>query len=343
MADQIKGVVVLGDRRVQVVERPKPQVDYGLVLVRAVLAGICGSDIHPYRAAARPDAKLLVQGHELTGIVEEVGPGVEGVKVGDRVVAYQAWGCGYCEFCASGRSNLCANRRVIGKKDRYQKDYAVMPEAVALPLPDAMSFEDGIMLSCAGGTAWAAIQKVQPRCDDVALIMGLGPVGLMGVMWARAMGAYVIGVDMIPERLALGKQIGAHAVIDAGQEDVVAKVKELTGGEGATVGYEASGNKQAQADLLAATHWSARVVYVAVGKPGAVIDPSVGKGGHLGLRSVYGTFTFSMGDWYRMVRAITLHGLKPGAMVTHRFPIERAAEAYALVDAGRCGKVVFAW
>jgi threonine dehydrogenase-like Zn-dependent dehydrogenase len=338
----MKGVVVLGNHQVEVRDLPVPEPGHGQVLVRAVEAGVCGSDLHGYRREERTGGRY-VQGHELTGVIEAIGPGVEHLQPGDRVMAYQAWGCGYCEYCASGRSNLCANRVVIGKADRYQKEYAVMPEAVALPVPDEMSFDDAIMLSCAGGTAWAGLRRVQPSCDDAAVVYGLGPVGLMGVLWARAMGAYVIGVEVNPERLALGLQAGAHAVIDASQEDVPARVRELTHGHGATVGFEGSGNKGAQAQLLEVTHWSARVVYVATAPPGAVIDPRVGRRGQLGLRAVYGTFTYSMGDYYDMVRAIRLHGLKPGELVTHRFPIERADEAYSLADSGNCGKIVFAW
>lgn len=339
----MKGVRVIGNRTVELHELPKQKPGYGQVLVKPKAVGICGSDLHPYRAEPRPDVKRFVQGHELTGVVEEVGPGVENVMEGDRVVAYQAWGCGYCEQCASGHSNLCANRKIIGKADRYQKDYSVITEEMCLPLSDKMSFDDGIMLSCAGGTAWSALRKARPSCDDTVVVFGLGPVGLMGVMWAKAMGAYVIGVEVIGERLKLGKEIGANVTIDAKTENPVQRVMELTNGYGATVGFEGSGNKKAQADILKATHWAARVVYVAVGPAGPIIDPSVGRGGQLGLRTVYGTFTYSIPDWYRMTRAILLHRLTPGQVVTHRFKLEQAHEAYALADSGRCGKVVFAW
>jgi threonine dehydrogenase-like Zn-dependent dehydrogenase len=338
----MKGVYIMGDRSVEVRELPKPEPQHGQVLVRATVVGICGSDLHLYRRESQPETKRFVQGHELTGVVEAVGPGVETVKEGDRVVAYQAWGCGHCALCASGHANLCSNRKIIGKSNRYQKDYSVITEAMCLPLPDEMSFDDGVMLSCAGGTSWAALDKVKPCCDDTVVVFGLGPVGLMGVMWARSMGAFVIGVETIERRLDLGKRMGAHIVIDARKENPVQNVMELTG-SGATIGFESSGNKKAQSDVLAATHWSARVVYVAIGAEGAVIDPRVGRGGQLGVRTVYGTYTYSLADWYRMSRAIVLHGLKPGAIVTHRFSLEKASEAYAVADRGDCGKVVFSW
>ena len=338
----MKGVFVVGNRQVEVRDIPKPEPGPGQVLVRTVQAGVCGSDLHGYRSDRD---NPFVQGHELTGVIESVGPGVEHLEPGRRVMAYQAWGCGYCEYCATGRSNLCSDRVVIGKAHRYQKEYAVMPEAVALPLPDDLSFEDATMLSCAGGTAWGALRQITPRpsCDDAVLVLGLGPVGLMGVYWARAMGALVIGVEANAERLRLGELAGAHAVIDANDGDVVARVQELTLGQGATVGFEGSGSKEAQAMLLEATHWSARVVYVASAPPGPVIDPRVGKGGHLGLRAVHGAFTYSMGDYYDMVRTLRLHGHTPGELVTHQYPVEQAQEAFATADSGNCGKVVLAW
>ena len=340
----MKGVIVIGNRQVEVRELPLPELGHGQVLVKAVEAGVCGSDLHGYRREPRPGPQL-VSGHELTGVVERIGPGVEHLEPGDRVMAYQAWGCGYCEYCASGRSNLCSNRKIIGKADRYQKEYAVMPEAVALPVPDEITFDDAIMLSCAGGTAWAGLQRVKPSCDDAVVIFGLGPVGLMGVMWARAMGAYVIGVEPNAERLRLGELAGAHALIDPNLEDPVSRVHELTFGHGATVGYEGSGNKVAQGTLIETTHWSARIVYVAIAPPGPVIDPSGsrGPGVNVGLRSIYGTFTYSMADYYDMVRAIRLQRLEPGKLVTHRFAIEQASKAYAVADGGSCGKVVFQW
>lgn len=342
----MKGVVVLGDHRVEVRKLPVPEPRHGQVRVRAVEVGVCGSDLHGYRHPARPGADLYVQGHELTGVIDAVGPGVENVQVGDRVVAYQAWGCGYCEYCASGNSNLCQNRKIIGKADRYQKEYSVMPEAVALPLPDALSFDDGLMLSCAGGTAWTALRQVQPSCDDVVLVTGLGPVGLMGVLWARAMGAYVIGVEPNPTRVALGIEAGAHVVIDPNEEDVVQHVLQLSGGRGASVAFEGSGNKGAQGLILEATHYDARVVYVAIAPPGIVIDPSTNRrpGGHnVGLRAIHGAFTFGMGDWYDMVRAVSLHDLNPGRLITHRYAIDQANEAYAMANSADCGKVIFEW
>ncbi len=338
----MKGVIILGTKKVEVRELPKPDPGYGQVLVRAIEVGICGSDLHMYR---REDLKnpLHVQGHELTGIIESVGEGVEHLRVGDRVMAYQAWGCGYCSRCATGRSNLCANRKIVGKADRYQKEYSVMPEAVALPLPDELTFDDGVMLSCAGGTAWAGLRKVQPSCDDAVVVFGLGPVGLMAVFWAKAMGAYVIGVEVVPRRLDLGQKAGADVVVDARAEDPVARVKSITRGEGARVGVEASGSKAAQQQVLDATHPEARLVYIASAPEGKVIDPRPGRGGGLGMRAVHGSYTYSMGDYYDMLRALLLHGLHPGVLVTHRFSIEEADEAFQVADSCDSGKVILEW
>ena len=345
----MKGVVVLGDHRVEVRELPVPEPGYGQVLVRAVQAGICGSDIHPFRAAPGPRPPqagqgLFVQGHELVGVVDRVGPGVEHVQTGDRVFCYLGWGCGHCEECADGHGNLCLDRRDQGRMDRYQKEYSLVREEMALRMPQELSFDDALMLTCAGGTAWAGLRKAAPSCDDSVVVFGLGPVGLMALFWAKAMGAYVIGVEMSDERLALAQQLGAHAVVDAKREDPVMRVRELTRGKGATVAVETSGNKGAQAQLFEVTQRKARLVYVAGAPAGAVMDPNpFGNWGRLGLRQVVGTVTYGIADWYQMAETLVLHGYKPGQLITHRFPIEQAQEAYDVTESGRCGKVVFEW
>ena len=158
------------------------------------------------------------------------------------------------------------------------------------------------------------------------------------------MGAYVIGVERRAERLNLATQAGAHAVVDASSEDVVERVRALTDGEGASIGIECSGSRAAKEALLQTTGREARVVYAAGGTPGAVIDPSpFGVWGQLALRTVRGTMSYGLHDWYRMAKAMRLHDLEPGALVTHKFPVERASDAYALVDSRKSGKVVFAW
>ncbi len=340
----MKGVVVIGDHRIELREVDKPEPQHNQVLVRAVQAGVCGSDVHPYRAEPRATNPGLVQGHELVGVVDALGPGAEHLQVGDRVFVYLGYGCFHCEQCASGYPNLCLDRRDQGKMDRYQKGYSIVREEMALSIPESMSFGDALMLTCAGGTAWSALDKVRPTCHDSVVIFGLGPVGLMGVMWAKAMGAHVIGVEVIPERLELARQVGVDALLNPQEEDIVAGIRALTGGEGATVGYESSGNKAAQAAMLDVTSRQARIVYVAGGAPGAVIDPSpFGQWGKLALRTICGTVTYALTDWYPMTRTILRHGLKPEQIITHRFPIEQADEAYALTETGRCGKVVLEW
>ena len=254
----MKGVVVLGDHRVEVRELPVPEPGYGQVLVRAVEAGICGSDIHPFRAAPGPRPPqagqgLFVQGHELVGVVHRLGPGVEHVQPGDRVFCYLGWGCGHCPECADGHGNLCLDRRDQGRMDRYQKEYSLVRQEMALRMPRELSFDDALMLTCAGGTAWAGLRKAAPSCDDAVVVFGLGPVGLMALFWAKAMGAYVIGVEMSDERLALAQQLGAHAVVDAKREDPVMRVRELTRGQGATVAVETSGSKGVQGQLFEVT------------------------------------------------------------------------------------------
>ena len=130
----MKGVFVLGDHKVQVRELSVLEPGHGQVLVRATRAGVCGSDLYPYRAESKPNAPQLVQGHELVGVVERTGPGVEHVDPGDRVFVYLGWGCRHCPDCVAGYPNLCHDRRDQGKMDRYQKELSTVTESMVYPL-----------------------------------------------------------------------------------------------------------------------------------------------------------------------------------------------------------------
>jgi threonine dehydrogenase-like Zn-dependent dehydrogenase len=193
-------------------------------------------------------------------------------------------------------------------------------------------------MSCAGGTAYSALRKVQTTYADTVAVFGLGPVGLMAVMFGRAMGARVIGIDLIPERLELGSALGAEAVIDARHEDPVACIAELTGGVGATVGVEASGNSAVRTKTIyEATSGRAgtRIVYLALG------DPAARMGLIFGARTVTRNHIFSIPQYHEMCRLIANKGLEPGSIITHRFSLDQATEAYELLESGRLGKAVF--
>ena len=349
MTETMRGMVMLGEGEVEVWEFPKPKPVGTQVLVRVKAAGLCGSDIHklPNPAEGRSDRRCI-RGHEPAGIVAEVGEAVTMVQVGDRVSVYHAPWCGHCEDCMRGDLFNCqvlgvGNRLGTMRVDGGDADYVLVDQNVCFPLPDVLSFEDGAIIACAGGTAYHALRRADVRAGEFVLVSGLGPVGLCAVQLAAAMGGHVIGVDPEPYRRDLALQHGAQCAIDPLAEDLAARVHEITadpfGGKGVEVVIETSGNDRARADVIKAAAYHARLIYIGFGGR----EPNVLLGPQLGGRWITGSNMFSGVDYYELVRFILRQGVHFHDLVTHRFPLEQAQEAFDLFVSRQTGKVMFVW
>ena len=343
MSDTMRGVVMVGDGKGQVREFPKPKPGGSQVLVQIKAAGICGSDMHAFRSPPEYWAqRTTIRGHEPSGVVVEVGEAVTMVQVGDRVSVYHAPACGHCEACMMGEFFRCTTigpgYRLGQKVNGADADYLLVDQNVCFPLPGELSFEDGSTIACAGGTAYHALRRADVRAGEYVLVSGLGPVGLCVTQLAAAMGGLVIGVDPVDYRRQLALQHGAHQVIDPLAEAMPERVKAITG-EGAEVCIETSGNDGARVALLEATPYHARLIYVGFGgrAKNAMLGPQ------LGGRWVTGSNMFTGADYYALVRFMLREGLRFSDLVTHRFPLERAQEAFDLFATRETGKVMFTW
>jgi len=240
-------------------------------------AGLCGSDLHFYHTP--PEAmgarRGNVVGHEPAGVVEEVGPCVTTVKPGDRVSVYHWISCGHCRYCRAGYRQFCEERVGIAMCGYGSSaEYVLAPEANCLPLPDALSFADGAMMACCAATAFSALKKLDVAGDDDLVIFGLGPVGLCTLVQAKALGARVIGVEVIPERLGLARALGADDLIDAQNADPVKQVRELTESWGASAVVETSGNVRARAQVVEVLRPQGKGVFVGLGENALAFDPA---------------------------------------------------------------------
>jgi len=238
-------------------------------------SGMCGSDLHMYRAPAETGAAVaggikrqagMIAGHEPCGVIAAVGAGVsekEG-RVGQRVMDHHYDGCGTCKHCRAGWTQMCLEGPVVygsgghGGHARYMK----VPVSTLVPLPDVLSFVTGAAISCGTGTAWAALRRLNLRGGETIAIFGQGPVGLSATQLAVDMGARVIAVDIAAERRKLAKQFGAHDVLDPGVGDVVAAIRDLTHGEGAHKTLEASSAPDARASAVRAVRSWGTVCFV---------------------------------------------------------------------------------
>jgi len=217
----------------------------------------------------------------------------------------------------------------------------VVPERNCLVLPDELTYEDGALIACIVATGYSAMRKLRCNGEDTLLVMGQGPVGLVGDILGKALGARVLGVDLAPERLRLGEAAGADATLPAGQ-DLAAALRDLTGGAGATAAYETSGSvagRQAVIDGLG-VHGRAAFVGFGGGEPSLPVAPIIGK-----ELTITGSFVMPVGYYWDLVDLMLSSDLSARfqRIITHRFDLADAAEAMAVADEGRCGKVVFVW
>ena len=336
------GVILPGERRLEIREFPVPEPGNGQVLVRMQASTICGSDLRAiYRPALQgtgPEAyRGVIAGHEPAGVIEAVGPGVNRFGVGDRVALYHIAGCGLCNDCRGGWMISCTSplRAAYGwQRDGGHAPFLLAEERTLVALPNELSFLDGALVACGLGTAWAACLRAGISGADRVLVTGLGPVGIGAAMLARALGARVTGYDVSPERMDLARGLGID-VVDGGDDPATA-LREHTDGIGFEVALECSGNPDARVLCLTSARRWGRAVFV--GEGGSVtfdVSPLVI---HPQL-TVSGSWVCSIGQMEQLVELLVRWDLRPDRMVTHRFEVTDADEAYRLADSGAAGKI----
>lgn len=366
-----------GPYKVRVEEKPDPRIEHpNDAIVRVERAAICGSDLHLFHGML-PDTRIgHTFGHEFIGRVEEVGPSVRNISVGDRVMVPFNIFCGTCFFCARGLFSNCHNvnanatavggiygySHTAGGFDGGQAELVRVPFADVGPsiIPDGLHDEDALLLTDAFATGYFGAQLGDISEGDAVVVFGAGPIGLAAARSAWLMGAArVIVVDHVPFRLEKAKEFAfAEAVDFREHKDVVVALKKLTDGLGADVVIDAVG---AEADGHLVQHVSAAKLKLQGGSPIALnwaID-SVRKGGRVSVMGAYGPMfsAVKFGDamnkgltirtnqapvkrqWPRLIEHILAGRISPRDMITHRIPLEHIAEGYHMVSAKLDGLV----
>lgn len=243
----MKALLLKEYKSLEVVDFPKPEIGPCEVLVRVAACGICGSDVHGYDGSTGRRIPPLVMGHEAAGIIEHVGAGVSGFNAGDRVTFDSTVYCGQCDYCKSGRVNLCDNRQVLGVSCGDYRRHGAFAEFVAVPahilyrLPDALPLEHAALIE-AVSVAVHAVKRSPPKPDDDVVVVGSGMIGLLVIQVLRHAGCRgLVAVDVDDDRLALAKRLGATDVLNAKNEEAAARILELTSGRAAAASWEAVG------------------------------------------------------------------------------------------------------
>ncbi len=340
----MKGAILPGNSTVVFEEFPIPTPGHGQVLIRTKSSTICGSDIRAiYREhlGNGPEGyQNVIAGHEPCGQVVATSPSCRRFKKGDRVIIYHISGCGVCHDCRMGYMISCSSeyRAAYGwQRDGGMAPYILADEKDLVALPDSLTYTDGAQVACGFGTVYEALQKIGISGNDTVLVVGLGPVGLATLMLAKAMGAnLLIGVEFQQERIDLAKKLGlAHHVLTPDKE-TLKKIKELTGGKGVEKAIDCSANADGRTLAIRATRQWGKIAMVGEGgtisfnpSPDIIHDQ----------KTIYGSWVTSIWLMEDLVEHLVRWNLHPEILVTHRFPLEKADEAYKLMASGACGKV----
>ncbi len=334
----MKGVVFIGDRKLELRDFPDPTPGDDDVVIEIRASGMCGSDLHVYRAS---EDSGYIAGHEPCGVVVARGSAVPERMAarGARVMVHHYDGCRCCPNCLSGWTQLCDEGSVVygltghGAHAKYLK----IPARTLVPLPDELSFVEGAAVSCGTGTAYGALRRIKMPGGAVLAVFGQGPVGLSATMIAKAIGAEVIAIDISPDRLEQAKAFGTDHLVNTSTNKPVAAVKDLTGGLGAEYVLECSGASPTCVAAVRATKTWGTCCFVGMGG-----DLAVNLRNDVIMRqlTLLGSWIFSSVGQKDCADFAARQKLPVERLFTHRLGLEEAKAAYKLFDTQTTGKAV---
>ena len=309
-------------------DEPLPKPGPGESLVRVTAVGICGSDLHWFGEAGIGDAKLqkpLVLGHEFAGTIDE------GPQKGLRVAVDPAVPCKKCEFCLQGNPNLCTRLRFAGHgvEDGALREYIAWPDECLFPLPDSLSDAEGVLLEPLG-VALHAVDLGKLKVGMTVGVFGAGPIGLLIQQLARLSGAQAVYVtDVLLHRLEAARSLGATKAILAMNGNEVPDILAATGGRGVDMAFEVAGENGAVEAAMAAVKPGGRVVLVGIPADDRTsFSASLARRKGLTIKLVRRMkFTYP-----RAIQLVESGQVDVRLIVTHRFPLEKAQEAFTVAQ-----------
>ena len=343
-ATTMRAAVFHGVDDIRVEEVPKPHAGPGQAVIRITMTTICGTDLHIARGEY-PVKPGLIIGHEPVGVIEELGIGVTGYTVGDRVIVGAITPCGQCNACLSGKLSQCGHGsgyeaiggwRFGNTIDGAQAEYLLVPSAQAnlAKIPDGVTDEQVVLLTDIASTGIGGAESGGVTIGDAVAVFAQGPIGLCASLGAKLMGAsMVIGVDGDDDRITFARKMGVDVVLDYRIVDVVEEIRKLTGGTGVDVSIEALGTQATFETAL-------RVL-----RPGGTLSSLGVYSGK--LQVPYEAFAAGLGDhrivttlcpggkerMRRLIEMVRRGKLDLRPLITHRFKLADINEAYKLFGA----------
>jgi len=324
-------------------EVPMPVAGTNEVLIKMSKTAICGTDLHIYNWdawAQRHIAVPRILGHEFVGHIVEIGHGVEGYKVGDRVSGEGHITCGMCRNCRAGKRHLCHKSIGIGSgRDGAFAEYMTLPAENLWPIHDEITSDIAAILDPLGNAVHCAL-SFDVVGEDV-LITGGGPIGIMAGAVCRFIGARHVVVTATKDyRIKLASKMGASRTVNVNRESVEDAMEVLNMSNGFDVGIETSGSPSAFNSMIDNMYEGGKIALLGFLPPETEIswDQVIFKG--LLLKGIYGREMYE--TWYKMTQLIR-SGLPIEPIITHRFLIDNYDEAFNVVHDGQCGKVILNW
>lgn len=325
--------------QIEIEEVDVPPPAPGEVRVAVSACGICGSDLHMYRGDHPVLRPPLVMGHEFVGRVEEVGEGVSGLKLGDRVIGMAGRGCGECEACQEGHYNWCEQLKVIGGHiPGALAEEIVLPEEQFLTIPDWIPDDQATLIEI-GAVAMHTVSRYGDVQGKSCLLLGAGPVGLVLVRTLKALGAGPIVVsDISATRRELAQVSGADLVIDPREDGAEDRVKAAYP-RGLDVAFDCAGREETLLLALRLTRRGASIVLTAIFPQFCQIPMAQVQRAE---RQLIGVQMYQRVDFEKTIDLMEQHRLDLSGIVTHELPLQQTAEAFRMLESpdAAAGKVL---
>ncbi|WP_369018250.1 zinc-binding dehydrogenase [Thermatribacter velox] len=336
----MRGLKFLGNRQSILQDFPTPKAKDAWLVVKVCSCALCGSDLN---TRYRPDNSVAykgntsIPGHEISGEVVEVDKSAV-FKVGDRVSIYPLITCGTCTYCKNKLWKLCPNKQIIGYDlDGGCAEYVTVPEWSCVGIPPEVSYDEAALLWDPVGAPYGAIERLRVNKRDVVAVFGVGPMGLGAVNICHLLGATTVAIDVIDKRLELAKKLGADYVLNSKACDITKELEKITKGQGVDVFLECTGKEEVLHQIFSLARTGARCGLI--GELGVVNRIDVSEEILHKDLTIVGSWMYDLEGFFKLI-SLLKKGLNVLELVTHRFPLEKAVEAWALFDKGETGKVI---